>query len=149
MTVDDNIDLFAQELAGFGESFDDAVRITMSELQAEVERQLVSDVNRHLDRQTGDLLSSIEVNQLGDRLELQMLDYGFYQLFGVKGKERTQAFGLGSDIAGAFAGKREGDIFSFRKTNHPGLFGLKSAADLINSIPTLITDAIFDKTDLD
>lgn len=148
MRVEDNIDLFAEELGSFGEEFEGAITTTLQQLQGEVERQLIQDVNRHLNVGTGDLLRSIEVNQLGDRLELQMLDYGFYQLFGVKGSKRSRVFGLGSDIASAF-GKNTDGIFQFRKTNHPGLFGLQSSADLINSIPTLITDVIFDKTDLD
>ena len=148
MEINDNIDELAAELGGFGQEFENAITYTLAEIQAQVERGIVGVVRSHLDVQTGDLMRSIEVNQLSDRLELQMLDYGFYQIFGVKGEKRNTTFGLGADIAGAF-GKNEGGIFQFRKSNHPGLFGIQTGADLINSIPQLMVDVIFEETDLD
>ena len=110
---------FEARLGAFGESIQ-ALEPTLANIAELVEADLKSNLDRVLNRQTGDLHRSIRTTATDDTLTISMLDYGFYNNFGVL---PTPSFrnGGGNPIKIDF-GTRNGDYFMYGNRE----FGLPS-----------------------
>ena len=108
----------------FTENIESAVEVSLRDIERDLPRRLK---NAGYTTRTGNLDRSIFATTRGNKLTFGMKDYGFYQIFGVVGKQRRSASTLGV-IGGSF-GKSSSDKFSYStNNNHPGLAGYSSTA---------------------
>lgn len=143
-----DVDDLVAELEQFTTELEDVTSVTLQQLAQQLPREIVSGLEmagKNLNR-TGSLRSSIRATSDGTTFGLTMNYYGYFQIFGVKGKRRG-ALGLPASVAGAFAGKSEGDIFRFTKINHPGIAPAPTAANQIVNLADLIADTIIETID--
>ena len=144
-----DIDDLMNELDQFTTDLGEVTTISLQELAARLPGQIVSGLEsagKDLNRPNSKgLRGSIRATVDNNRLILGMNYYGYYQIFGVKGTGSKTIFGLPASVAGAFAGKREGDIFSFKKIKHSGIAAAPGAANPIINLADLIAETITDQ----
>jgi hypothetical protein len=76
-----------------------------------------------------------------------MVNYGYFQIFGVNGKSETGAFGVRpASIARTF-GVSEGGKFKFgTNNNHPGIKPIRGAADILLAVTESIIETFEKQT---
>lgn len=108
---------FAREMAGIGE----ALPRTINELLIEAARQIEGEIKAGAPVDTGALKQSIRVNVNGTELGIEMLDYGWFQNFGVLGKEGgTTIFTVPKELEGLQPSTGDQYQFGVRKIGLPG-----------------------------
>ena len=133
-------DLLA-ELDQFGTELQEVTTTSLQDLASTIPNELKRMIFSEKQDRTGTLKNSIQATVRGNNLELSMVYYGYYQVFGVTGAQRG-SLQLPDSVLGAFGTVSGGDRFKFTKTNHPGIFGVPQAANLIGSLDELIIEAI-------
>lgn len=142
----DDLDQLREELADLGQNIEDVVNVTLPQLARQLGTEVTTDIFRVKQSRTGALRSSIRAGVSGNNLSFEMLDYGYFQSFGVNpvGGTSFNVFGLPDGVADSF-GKLPGNTFSFKKQkmkNHPGISGIKSVAQLLENIDDIIINSI-------
>lgn len=135
------------------ESFTDGFEADVTTSLQEISRSLPNELRRAIDasgkeERSGRLLDSIRTTVRNDQLDLEMVYYGYYQVFGVTGK-KVAGFGLPESVYGAFSAGFQSpqglNNFQFTKTKHPGIFGVRTAANLIENLDDLIVATILEE----
>ena len=138
------LDELLQELSQFGEDLQDVTETTLEDIAASLPNELRSQIFSVKDSRTGSLRNSIQASVRGTTLQLEMNYYGYFQIFGVSGK-KVNAFGLPDSVLGALNSTPNGfDHFAFRKIKHPGIFGVRSAANTIAGLEDLIVNTLLE-----
>ena len=147
----DTIDDLVADLEQFTTELEQVTTVTLQELASQLPNEIrmgLEQAGKNLYRPgSKGLRNSISATGQNGQFGLTMNYYGYYQIFGVKGSRRG-ALGLPASVAGAFAGKSEGDIFEFRKIKHPGIAPAPSAANPIINLADLIADTIIETIDI-
>lgn len=139
-----DIDDLVAELDQFTTDLGEVTVTTLDEIANQLPRQIISGLEsagKNLNR-TGRLRSSIFATVENHRLTFGMRYYGYYQIFGVRGTSSKPVLGLPASVANAFAGKREGDEFSFKRIKHSGIAAAFGAANPIINLADLIAETI-------
>jgi hypothetical protein len=144
--MSDDFDILLSELDGIGEAIEDVVTVTLPELARTLANEVTIEIFKVKEDQTYALRDSIKSTVQGNRLTFEMLDYGYYQTFGVNpaSGQMSDVFGLPEGIASQF-GKTVGGKFSFkseRMKNHPGFGGVKAAKNILENIDDIIINEI-------
>lgn len=114
MPIESNISELERLILEQTEYVEKSVPERLSRLASEVLLQLNSAFNDgSLKEQTGNLRRSLAVTLDDYSITIQMLNYGYFQSFGVKGTKGGEAIGLPKEVASAF-GVSEGYRFNFR-----------------------------------
>ena len=137
----DELDDLIAELDQFGEELERVTEVTLTDLANELPNQLKAKIFAEKQDRTGTLRNSISATVEGNKLVFGMVYYGYFQTFGVTGTERG-SFGLSPVVSANFDNKER---FQFTKIKHPGIFGVKPAVDLLNSIDDLIIEALIEE----
>ena len=144
MIETEGLDDLLNELSMFGETVEDAVETSLQDIASTLPSEMAFAIfglggkrNR-----TYNLSRSLDASVVnGNQLNFQMLDYGYYQVFGVKGRKSRNIFGLSDSVARTFD-KREGDTFAFRRIAHPGIAGVAGAVNILDGLSDLIAETI-------
>lgn len=110
MPIDSNIEDLEKLILGQSEYVEKDVPQQLTKLVGDIQQQLIGGDYK---QQSGDLRKSIRVTLDDYQLTIEMLNYGYFQSFGVRGTKGGNAIGLPSDVAGAF-GVNEGYQFQFK-----------------------------------
>ena len=137
------------ELSDFAENAENQVVVTMNNLARTLPSELKSQIFREKQSRTGRLRDSIDASSNGTNLSLEMRAYGYFQIFGVAGKKRNypfQVFGLPESVLFALDGQpKGGDHFKFsNNNNHPGIEGVRAAANTIINLDDLIVNTLLE-----
>ena len=148
MIETEGLDEMLAELNQFGQELQETTTTSLNEIARALPNELKAQIFSQKNDQTGTLRNSIKVSQSRNQLDLEMVYYGYYQVFGVSGTQ-TQAFGLPDSVFGAFSGSPQGspqggNSFAFRKIKHPGIFGVRTAANTIAGLEDLIVNTILE-----
>lgn len=148
MIETEGLDEMLAELNQFGQELTETTETSLSEIARALPQQLKGQIFSEKNSQTGTLRNSIKVSQSRNQLDLEMVYYGYYQVFGVSGTQ-TSAFGLPDSVLGAFRSSSQGspqggNSFAFTKIKHPGIFGVRSAANTIAGLEDLIVNTILE-----
>lgn len=136
-------DALVNALDGFTEDIESAVEVSLRDIERDLPSKLKNAGYTH---RTNKLRDSIFARTSGNRLTFGMKAYGFYQIFGVVGKQRRSASTLG--VLGATFNKTGSGKFSYSSNNnHPGLKGYESTAEYLKDITQLLTDQIIENID--
>ena len=142
----EGFDELFEELDGFGTELQQTIDVTLQTIAQTLPSKLRGEIFATKNYQSGTLGRSISATYTGSSLVFGMVDYGYYQVFGVRGTDASRSvFGLSSDIAVAFTGKIPGDTFRFTKTKHPGISGVRGAVSLLDGISDLIIETIIEE----
>lgn len=110
MSIESNLSELERAILAQSEYVEKGLPGRILELVAEI--QLYMSRGDYTDR-TGNLRRSIKTKLEDYGLSVSMLNYGYFQSFGVKGTRGGEAIGLPPEVAGAF-GVNEGYKFNFR-----------------------------------
>ena len=121
-------------LQSIGEQFEE-IPYTLQELAADVENLLKRNARVGETGRMRDLTSVTFSNGL---FAIEMIDYAYYNIFGVTGTNRT-GLTYETEIQNSFP--FSSNPFMFTQINHPGILGIPQSASAINS---LLKDGIAD-----
>lgn len=140
------LDLMA-ELEQFSQDVEDVTIVTLQQLAASLPSELRSQIfgSGAKQNRTGGLRNSITANVRGtNQLELGIVYYGYFQIFGVNGKKQHGAFGLPNNVlVNLNRAPNGGNKFAFRN-NHPGIKPVPAAANTIINLEDLIVNELLD-----
>lgn len=110
MPVTSNIEELERQILAQSEYLEKGLNERLASLVGEIQEKLIQGdfVSR-----TGNLRRSMNTILDNYGLTIQMLNYGFFQSFGVKGTQRGESIGLPPEVAAAF-GVSEGYNFKFK-----------------------------------
>lgn len=131
-----NFDEAAQALGEIGQELEQ-VQYTFEGLAQDLERALKANARIG---ETGRMRNQTNVTYNGTAFGISMIDYAYFQIFGVTGSKRT-SFGLPAGVAGAFD-KQTNSKFKFRKIQHPGINPIPLSAQLIEDLGDNIADVV-------
>lgn len=142
--IDTDVTDLIAELSQFGTELEDTTETTLEDIAATLPRELISQIFAVKENRTNSLRDSIKATVSNNQLNLEMNYYGYFQVFGVSGK-KVSAFGLPDSVLGALSSTPNGfDHFAFRKIKHPGIFGVRSAANTIAGLEDLIVNTLLE-----
>lgn len=127
-----------EALDEFTESLDTVVERSLQQMGRDLERKVKT---AGWQNQSYELQRSIFSNVRNNKLTFGMKDYGYFQIFGVKGT-RESGLTLGI-VSREFRGKSEGSVFKYkREFKHPGLSGYNSTAQYMKDAAELLAFTI-------
>lgn len=148
MIETEGLDEMLLELSEFGEELQQTTTTSLQEIARALPTELQAQIFSQKTSRSGTLRNSIRVSQNRNQLDLEMVYYGYYQVFGVTGT-KVGAFGLPDSVLGAFSQgfsmPQGGNSFKFTKIKHPGIFGVRAAADTIAGLEDLIVNTILEE----
>lgn len=145
MVESEGLDDLLAELAQFGEELEDTTETTLEDIARTLPNELRSQIFSVKTNRTNSLYNSIKATARNNQLNLEMNFYGYFQVFGVSGT-KVGAFGLPDSVLGALnSTPNGGDRFAFRKIKHPGIFGVRAAANTIGNLEDLIVNTLLEE----
>lgn len=145
MIESEGLDDLLAELAQFGEELEDTTETTLEDIARTLPNELRSQIFSEKTNRTNSLYDSIKATARNNQLNLEMNFYGYFQVFGVSGT-KVSAFGLPDSVLGALNSTPNGiNSFAFRKIKHPGIFGVRSAANTIGNLEDLIVNTLLEE----
>lgn len=142
---EDGLDNLINELKGIPYKIEDAVFTTMTQVARDVQAVLKQDARVDTRRWK----DGISVRATRNSLRIGMVEYGYFQIFGVKGKKGGRAiFAVEPEGLNIVLPPKNGTTYSFgTDNNHPGINGLRVSANLLANITEQIITT-FQKQDV-
>ena len=135
------------ELEQFSQDVEDVTIVTLQQLAASLPSELRSQIfgTRAKTSRSHQMRDSITATVRGtNQLELGIVYYDYFQIFGVNGKNQHGAFGLpNSVLVNLNRRPNGGDVFAFRN-NHPGIKPVPAVANTIINLEDLIVNELLD-----
>jgi len=149
MIETEGLDDLLAELSGFGQELQETTTTSLQEIARELPNKLRNQIFSEKTNRTGTLANSISTSVSQNQLNLEMVSYGYFQVFGVAGTalgRGTGVFGIPQSVLGNLDGTPNGgDYFAFRKIKHPGIFGVRTAKNTIVNLEDLIVATIVEE----
>lgn len=149
MVEEEGLEDLIAELSAFGQDLQNTTTTTLNDIARELPNKLRSQIFSQKTNRTNRLRDSIRATASQNRLNLEMVDYGYFQVFGVAGTRLgmgTGVFGLPDSVLGNLSRTPNGGTnFAFRKIKHPGIFGVRTAVNTIVNLEDLIVATIVEE----
>ena len=111
MPVSSNIQEIERQILEQSGYLEKGLNERLGSLAGEIQQRLIGG---DFQSRTGNLRRSMKTTLDGYGLTIEMLNYGYFQSFGVRGTQRGSSIGLPPEVASAF-GVAEGYNFQFKK----------------------------------
>jgi hypothetical protein len=110
MSIESNIEQIERQILEQSGYLEKGLTERLASLVGEIQQKLIQG---DFQSRTGNLRKSMKTTLDGYGLTIQMLNYGYFQSFGVRGTKGGRSIGLPPEVAGAF-GVAEGYNFQFK-----------------------------------